>query len=214
MATIGFKGIYAATYSESGSTVSYTGCASMGKPIDCNMELKAAEGRLYAADALDKYRRKITGGSISIVAEDIPDTMRKLIFGEEDSARTVGSATSVAGLKITDSTVAPYVGIAGYAPEDVNGEDKFHAFFAPKALFASPSMHYKTMDTAIEFQVPTCVGEFMKAADGEIFEHAILDTEEDAIAWCKLVLGGSGVAAAAVKSTAPLKAAPKSGGSK
>ena len=213
MATIGFKGLYVATYAENGSTVTYTGCKSMGKPMDCDMKLKSAEGRLYAADALDKYKSKITGGTLSIIAEDVPDDVRKLMTGEEDSARSV-SSTSVNGLKITESTRAPYVGVAGYAPEDVNGEDKFHAFFTTKNRFISRNMHWKTMGDNIEFQVPTFVGEFMKGANGDIFEDAVLDTEADAIAWCNLVLGNSGVAAAAVKSTAPLKAAPKSGGSK
>lgn len=193
------RGIYAAKYVNTAGVITYTNPQKVGDAMTANLELRYAEGRLYAESALAEYLRKAVGGTISIGVKYIKSAAQKLLFGSADKSRVItytpaGSSTtataSVEGLTIGAKTSSQYVGVAFYAPDMVDGVEKYTCVKIAKALFGPPSMQLQTAGENIQFNTPTTSGEFMAddSTAQDLLEVAIADTEEQAIAWVQAVL--------------------------
>lgn len=178
----GFK-VAKYNYNATSKKITYGEAMSMGDAMSANLELKFAEGRLYAESALAEYMKKVTGGTIQQQAKYIPDDTQELLFNAYKLKRTVSSA-QVTSLAFGKASTGQYVGSVFYAPDMIDGTEKFTAIFVHKALFAPPSMVYQTLNESITFQTPTSVGEFLVDDNGHLLEIATCATETDAIAWC------------------------------
>lgn len=192
------RGIKAAKYVNNNGTISYNNKQKVGDAMTVNLELRFAEGRLYAESTLAEYMRKATGGTISIGVKYILNSAQQLLFGSRSSDRSItytpegGTSTTetVQGLVLGGKTTGAYVGVAFYAPDMVDGVEKFTCVFAHKALFGPPSMSLQTAGENIQFNTPTTSGEFLAddTAYQDMLEVAICDNEDAAIAWVDKVL--------------------------
>lgn len=190
MPSFDLKGIRCGKYVNTSGTITYTGHCAVGDAMNCNLELKYAEGRLYAESTLAEYLKLATGGSISIAVKYIKEDAAKLMYGATATSRTV-SEKAVTGLKYTAKDIGDYVGVAFYAPDKIDGATKYTCVFITKALFGPPSMNFQTKGDNIQFNTPTTSGEFLAddSTTQELLETAVCDTETEAIAWTKAVLG-------------------------
>jgi hypothetical protein len=77
-----------------------------------------------------------------------------------------------------------------YAPDVIDGVEKFTAFFVKKAKFSQPSVSLQTADDSITFGTPSTTGTFLPddSTDRAIMEAVTVDTEADAVAWIAAVL--------------------------
>lgn len=193
------RGIYAAQYNFENDTVSYTNRQRIGDAMSVILELRFAEGRLYAESTLSEYKRKVVGGTISIGVKYIFANAQKLMLGSRENTRNVSytpssggeTATSaVSGLVTGGKTQSKYVGVAFYAPDTVDGKDCFTCIFVKRTLFGSPGMSLQTAGENIVFNTPTISGEFMAdgTANRDLLEVAVCDDENAAIAWVQEVL--------------------------
>lgn len=191
------RGIQAAKYVNTAGTITYTNRQTVGDAMMANLEMRYAEGRLYAESTLAEYMRKATGGTISLGVKYIPDAAQQLMFGSRSKSRTVtyqnngATATStVSGLVLGAKTDSAYVGVGFYAPDMVDGVEKYTCVKVAKCLFGPPSMALQTAGENIQFSTPTTSGEFLAddSADQDMIEVAICDTEEQAIAWVAAAL--------------------------
>lgn len=182
------------TYGVESDAVKYTGKQSVGDAMTVNLELRFAEGRLYAESSLAEYLRRATGGTISIGVKYIPTAAQITMFGGTAKTRSVtpsgGTATSVSGTVIGAKDSGSYVGVSFYAPDMIDGEEKYTCVLVVRARFGRPSMTLQTMGDTITFQTPTTNGEFLPDTLGTkaLLEVAVCDTEAAAIAWCDSVL--------------------------
>lgn len=183
------RGIKVAKYVNTAGAITYTDPQTMGDAMTVNLEVRVAEGRLYAESTLAEYMRKIVGGSISIGVKYIPNAAQKLLFGSTEKTRTVGSS-SVTSLVVGGADTPQYVGVAFYAPDMIDGALKYTAVKVAKTLFGQPSMSLQTAGENIQFNTPTATGEFLAddSTDQAMIEVATLDTEADAKAWVTAVL--------------------------
>ena len=167
--------IQAAKYTNTAGTVTYAEKTKVGDAMSANLELKFAEGRLYAEGRLSEYMRLATGGTISLGVKEIPDAAKKLLYGAQESTRSVPQASNAKGVVYSAKDAASYVGVS-------------------LALFGPPSMSYKTKGQNLEFATPTTTGEFLASdADAEtIMETVTVDTIDAAKAWCDAVLTTAG----------------------
>lgn len=188
MPAFDLRGIHAAQYSQSGGTVSYGAPFFVGDAMNVNLELRFAEGRLYAESTLAEYIRKALGGTISIGVKYIPSAAQGILFGRGTRSRTI-SGSPVSSLATTARDKANPVGVSFYAPDMVDGVEKYTCVFASRAMFGPPSMTFQTLNESITFQTPTTTGEIMAdhSAQQNLFEVAVVDDEETAIAWCAAV---------------------------
>lgn len=192
MPQIGLKGIKVATYTNNNGTITYGTPASAGDAMTANLELRFAEGRLYAEDALAEYVRLAIGGTLSIGVKYIPDAVQKTIFGVTEKSRSVtvsGSSSTIKSLQTTKSSRGAEVGVAFYADDVVDGANKFTCVFIPRARFGEPSMSLQTLGETITFATPTTTGEFLAdhSSGGVIKEVVTVDSEAAAQAWCAAV---------------------------
>ena len=71
-----------------------------------------------------------------------------------------------------------------------DGVEKYTCVLIKRAMFGQPAMVLQTAGETIVFNTPTTSGEFLAddSATHELFETAVVDTEEQAIAWVTAVL--------------------------
>ncbi len=187
------RGIKCAKYVNTNGVISYTDAQSVGDAMTANLEMRFAEGRLYAESTLADYMRKATGGTISLGVKYIKSAAQKLMYGATDKTKsvsyipvgsTVTATASVTGLSLGAKSQAQYVGIAFYAPDMVDGVLKYTVAFAHKCLFGPPSMNLQTAGENIVFNTPTTSGEFL-ADDGsnqDMLDVFVVDDENEAVA--------------------------------
>ena len=193
MPTFDLRGIKIGKYMNTEGTITYDTPISMGDAISVELNLTAAEGRLYAESRLAEYKKLITGGTASVGVKYITDAAQKLLFGMSENTRNVGANASQKSLKATAKDIAKYVGMGFYAPDAIDGTDKYTAVFVYKVLFGAPSYVYATKGDSITFQTPTTTGEFLAddSEDKNIMEIATLANENDAVAWINKCFGAS-----------------------
>ena len=187
------RDIKIAKYVNTNGTITYTDAQAAGDAMTANLEMRVAEGRLYAESTLAEYMRKATGGTISVGVKYIKTAAQKLMFGSTDKSRSItvsGTTKSVTGLVLGAKSTGNYVGIAFYSPDMVDGVEKYTCVFAHKALFGPPSMSLQTAGESIQFNTPVTAGEFLAddSSAQDMLEVAICDTEDDAKAWVTAVL--------------------------
>lgn len=187
------RGIHCAKYVNTAGTITYTNAQEVGDAMTATLEMRYAEGRLYAESTLAEYMRKATGGTIALGVKYIKDAAQQLMFGSTSKTRsiTAGSSTvSVTGLVLGAKSRSDYVGVSFYAPDMVDGVEKYCCVFVYKCLFGPPSMSMQTAGENIQFNTPTTSGEFLAsdASTQDMLEVAVCDTEAAAIAWCAAVL--------------------------
>lgn len=194
------RAIRAGKYVNTNGVITYTDVEKVGDAMTANLELRYAEGRLYAESSLAEYLKKAVGGTISIGVKYIPAAAQKLLFGSRDSVRNVSytpdgseqeTTASVTGLAIGALTRSKYVGVAFYSPDMVDGVEKYTCVKIAKALFGPPSMQLATAGENITFNTPTTSGEFMAddSVNQDMIEVAIVDDENEALAWLTAAIG-------------------------
>jgi phi13 family phage major tail protein len=193
MPTFDLRGIKIGKYINTEGTITYESPISMGDAMSVELNLTAAEGRLYAESRLAEYKKLITGGTASVGVKYITDAAQKLLFGMSENTRNVGTNASQKSLKATAKDIAKYVGMGFYAPDAIDGTDKYTAVFVYKVLFGAPGYVYATKGDSITFQTPTTTGEFLAddSEDKNIMEIATLASESDAVAWINKCFGAS-----------------------
>lgn len=188
MPSFDLRGIHIAKYENNKGKVSYSDVISAGDAMNVNLELKFAEGRLYAEGRLAEYMKLATGGTMSVAVKYIPRDAQILMYDAKEKKRTVNSK-AVTGLSYTTKDIANYVGCSFYAPDKIDGVTKYTCVCVSKVLFGPPSLVYQTKGDSITFNTPTTTGEFL-GDDGDeqqLFETAIVDDAATAKAWCKAV---------------------------
>lgn len=194
MAKYDLRYIQCAKYVNTDGVISFTDRQRVGDSMTANIELRFAEGRLYAESVLAEFIRKCTGGTISLGVKYILQGAQKLMFGLTEKTRSItpqgGTATSVKSLVTKRSTMGNYVGISFYTPALYEGVEKYDCIFVGKCMFGEPSETNQTAGENIQFQTPVTNGEFLAddSEDGQIKEVCTVDSEALARAWCDAVL--------------------------
>jgi phi13 family phage major tail protein len=200
MAQYDLRDIKVAKYVNNNGTVTYTGATKAGDAMAVNLEMRNAEGRLYAESTLAEYMRKAVGGTISMGVKFLSDAVQTLLFGASAKSRSityqVGTTQvteSVTGVAYGANTTANYVGVACYSPCMRDGVQKYLCLFIPKTMFGPPTMTLQTCGENITFQTPTTSGEFLAsdATDKELFEMVTVDSEAAAKAWVDAVFAAA-----------------------
>lgn len=188
MPTFDLRSIKVAEYKKESEAITYEAPISVGDAMSCNLELRFAEGRLYAESTLAEFMKLATGGTISVGTKYIPHNAQILMYGAEESSREI-NAKPVKGLKFGAKNIAKYVGVAFYAPDMIDGVVKFTCVFVSRALFGPPSYVYQTKGESIVFQTPTTTGEFLAdhTFSQTLIETAVVDTEGAALKWIDAV---------------------------
>ena len=168
----------------------YEAPLSAGDAMSANLELRFAEGRLYAESSLAEYLKKATGGTISIATKYIPQDAQVDLYGLQETTYTV-SEKQIKALTHSGNDTPNYVGTTFYAPDMIDNVEKITCVFVYRALFGPPSYAFQTRGESFNFQTPTTTGEFLpnNTTDKKLFEVVTVDTIAEAVAWQNLMFG-------------------------
>ena len=164
--------------------MTYTEPTDVGDAMSAQLELKFAEGRLYAESKLAEYIKLATGGTISLAVKYLKKNAQTMFYGCTSDA-------SKENLKFSAKDIANYVGVGFYAPDKIDGVTKYTCVWVPKVLFGPPSLSYQTKGENIQFNTPTTTGEFLAddSTDELLLETETVDTAAEAVTWIKGKLG-------------------------
>ena len=188
MARIGLSKPYAAIYSASGTTVSYTKRILLGKYTNIDLSLENGDDNiLYADNGPAESDNTFSGGTVTITLDDLrPDAMADALGLTSETISTTGlTTTSPKWLKFDDDQAAPYMAIGGIIKLKVDGAVKFRAFVLEKVKFKNPGMSIATQGETIEWQTPDMEADVFRSDDAKHTWHRIsslLDLESDAVA--------------------------------
>ena len=191
-------GMQIAEYTKTATGATRGEATSMGDAMNCRLELRIAEGRLYAEGGLAELLREANGGTISVGVKHIPKAAQQLLFGFSEKTRALtytgsgGTVTTMQAVSLAASrgSTCKYVSFACFAPDMIDKQKKYTCFFVACALFSPPAYELETKGETIRFATPTTTGEFLPddSDSGVIQEVYVADEEAEARAWCKLVV--------------------------
>lgn len=191
MASIGLSKPYAAVYSNTGSTVTYSSGAVCGKAVSLEISLDdGSDNILYADNAPAESDNQFAGGSLTLGTDDLYADVMKNFIGMVEEAIT-GGPTGAKWYKNNDNQVTPYLGFGAIAKKKVNGAIKYVAIVLHKIQFANLSQSLETQGETISWQTPEITAQIMRS---DIATHdwrwisSDLDTEADAETLIKDVL--------------------------
>lgn len=195
MATIGLSKPYYGIYSASGTTVSYTDGAVMGKATEANIEIDTTEdNNLYGDNAIAEADRSFAGGTLTLSTTDLSQEVSKAILGLKESAITGIEGvtdTSVKELIYDDDQSTPYLGVGFIIKKKVNGAYRWRAVVLTKVMFSVPADAATTQGESIEWQTPELSATIMRddSATHMWKREATFTTEVQADAYIKACLG-------------------------
>ena len=194
MATIGLSKPYYAIYSATGSAVSYSDGGLLGKAVELSMELEGADANiLYADNGPAESASQFAGGTLTITTDDLLPEPTAAILGltlqeiDNDEITTPTPKELVFG----DSQVIPYVGFGVIVKKQQSNATKWMGIVYPKVQFSNPGIEATTQGETIEWQTPELSATIMRddTTAHNWCRHALLDSEADAEAYVKGLLG-------------------------
>lgn len=191
MAVIGLSKPYYGIYSVSGTTVSYSDGAVMGKATEANIEIDTTEdNNLYADNAIAETDRSFAGGTLTLSTDDLSQDVAKAILGLTETAITGIEGvtdTSVKELVYDDTQNTPYLGVGFIVKKKVGGAYKWRAVVLSKVMFSVPADAATTQGESIEWQVPELSATIMRddSATHMWKREATFTTEAQAEAYIK-----------------------------
>lgn len=194
MATIGLSKPFYAKYANEGTTVTYTGCKQLAKAVEFGMELAGGDDNsLYADNGPAESNKQFSGGTMTITTDDIMPEEASDILGiplqeiVNDAIQTADPKEMVFG----EAQVVPYLGFGTILKKQKNNVIRYMGLVLPKVQFANPGITAVTQGETIDWQTQELSATIMRddTSAHNWCRYALLDTEADAEAYIKGLLG-------------------------
>ena len=213
MAKIGLSKPYCAKYSNTGSTVTYSEGALIGKAVELSIELEEGDDNiLYADNGPAESANTFSGGSLTLTTDDLlPDVMMKVLGVKEETITSKDIKTETPKwYNWDDDQNSPYLGFGAIVKVQNNNVIGYQAVILPKIKLNNPSDTFTTQGETIEFGTPEISGTILRS-DGE--KHtwkkvsSVMNSEADAEAAIKQFLSIAGGAVSQAADTGENEAA-------
>lgn len=191
MAKIGLSKPYAAKYSATGNTVTYSEGALIGKAVELSIELEGADDNvLYADNGIAESANTFAGGSFTLITDDLLPAVMMEILGIETEAITVDgvSTEGAAWYKFNSNQQTEYMGFGAIVKVQNSNVVGYQAIVLPKIQFQNPNDTFTTQGETIEWGTPEIGGTIMR--DDTVDQNwklisSVLGTEAEAEALLK-----------------------------
>jgi len=154
MVTTGFSKPYVAKYANEGTTVTYSEGMPLGRGVNLNLEVEAADDNNFYADNViaETESGKFVRGSATITVDGLSNDAATLIFGLPEPESVQVSEAPVEMQGYGEALNPPYVGYGCVRRTQHNGKVEFWPVILPKIKFAVPSEEMATQEENIEWQ--------------------------------------------------------------
>lgn len=157
MAKIGLSKPYFAKYSNTGTTVTYTGGRLIGKAVSLSIEVENADDNiLYADNGPAESANTFSGGTVSLTTDDLlPDVLLDVLDVEEEDITSEDIQTATPKwYNWGDGQNTPYGGLGAIAMVQNDGVVGYQAVVLPKIKFNNPSDTFQTKGETVEWGTP------------------------------------------------------------
>lgn len=157
MAKIGLSKPYFAKYSNTGTTVTYTGGRLIGKAVSLSIEVENADDNiLYADNGPAESANTFSGGTVSLTTDDLlPDVLLDVLDVEEEDITLEDIQTATPKwYNWGDGQNTPYGGLGAIAMVQNDGVVGYQAVVLPKIKFNNPSDTFQTKGETVEWGTP------------------------------------------------------------
>lgn len=191
MSYIGMKNVFIARLKteEKGKACVYENGMSFGRAINATVSFTKAQTELYADDGVAESDNSITGGSVTLGIDDIPDEALPMIGYEK-----VPGAEGQSPEYIKTSESSDYVGLGFTRTRVQNGVRTHEAIWLYKIQLGLDSLDAQTKGQQMQWQTPTLSGALMSVQNTASLKtnwHAFkpFEKEADAVAYLKAHAG-------------------------
>lgn len=192
MAKVGLSQSFYAKYTVTDGTISYSDGGTLGKAVECSIELEDADPAIfYANNGPAESAQAFSGGTLTITNDSLPLEPVAAVLG-----LTVAAVSSPAGssLAFPADLTPPYVGYGTVAKSIVGGVTKWRAILLHKVQFQVPQDDLSTQEDEIEFEGHELVATILRNDATPALWKTVADfeTEANAVAWLKSQLAITG----------------------
>ena len=152
----GFSKPYVATYSNSGTSVTYSSGQLLARGVSVNLQPESAEDNNFYADNIvaESAAGEFIGGTVELEVDGLFRDTEDLIFG---------APTAVDGwVGDGDANSIPFCGVGFIVRWMSDGVTKFQPVVLPKVKFNIPEEERATQEDEIDWQTTTLVATLMR----------------------------------------------------
>lgn len=185
MAKIGLSKSFYALYAFSNGAVTYSNGGSMGKAVECEIELEDSDSVVFYADnGAAESVAAFGSGTLTLTNDSMPIDTVAALMGLQTASITTPAGTS---LTFPGDLTPPYVGYGTVAKMVVNNVILWRALLLPKVQFQIPADSFQTQEEQIEFSGHELTAQILRSdADGHAWKvYADFATEANAETWLK-----------------------------
>ncbi len=192
MVTTGFSRIHVAVYSNSDTTVTYTGVKELARARQMTLATETTkENAFYANNVLAEVEpAQFASGTADIEVDGLDPEEQGTILGL--TSENIGDVDEY---HFGDKMNPPYMGIGAVQRRQMNGKVTYHPIILPKTRFNIPEDAAKTQEEAIDWQPQKLTAVVMRddtaSHTWKIIPKTGYATEAEAVAWIKKKLGGT-----------------------
>lgn len=192
MVTTGFSRIHVAVYSNTGTTVTYTGCKELARARQMTVAVETTkENAFYANNRLAEVEpAQFSSGTADIEVDGLTPEEESMILGLV--AESVETSEEYA---YGENMNPPYMGIGGVKRRQLNGSVTYHPIVLTKSRFNIPEDSAKTQEETIDWQSQKLTAVVMRDdSTGHVWKRIPkmpFQTEDEAVAWIQKKLGGA-----------------------
>ena len=185
MAVIGLSKPYYATYTNSGTTVTYGGASSLGKACEVGITADEADTTiLYADNGPAETASGFSGGTMTLTIDELSIAVAGAILGITPSSSTTPPGSNNV-ITLGGTAAAPYLGFGIVVKKQVSNSYKWLAIILHKIQFQVPDMNATTQGDSIEFQTPELSATILRddTTSNNWCTQGQFDTEADAVSF-------------------------------
>ena len=196
--TTGFSNIHVALYAAENGAVSYTSVHKLGRSVSMSTDISTSDdNNFYADDRLAEAETgsAFTDGSGTMTIDGLtPDDEAFLMGLKAGDTVQVDSSNSVETLEYGADMEPPYIGIGAVKKVQRDGKSYWGAMVLCKCRCKVPGDDASTQEDQIDWQTQdidfTIMRDDSTKNRWKIIPKKLFETENDAVAFIKKVLGG------------------------
>lgn len=179
MAKIGVRKMFYAKWTADDT---YTDGAQFGKISTFNFTPTTSSVKDYGDDVVAEVANEMSGGTLSIEANQLTLQERAFLLGHTYSAEN--------GLEVKADDQAPYVGVGAMSVEMASGVKQYVAKWYKKLMFREPNDENATKQENISFAHTTIEADVIPQDSNYKVSHTkLFTTEAAALAWLQSQAG-------------------------
>lgn len=150
----GFSKPVVALYSNSGTTVSYTGLTALARGVDVSMDIETEDDNNFYADntLAESAGNTFNSGTVTLTVDGLKSAARKMIMGLPTATEVTVGALTVDVYDYDDRQEKPYIGLGFIVRYMEDGVTSYVPYVLPKVIFADLGLEAETQEENIDFQ--------------------------------------------------------------